>query len=126
MRFIATLLLAVLCLGAYAQTNYPVIVIPSISLFDSAASVKAYLSTNAILDYSDSFPLKVDLQCLEGYQRKGPAWVYTYSFKKPQPGRIIRVVHYMDGEIVELDHDPLTAEQGGPGYSAQSALSPDP
>ena len=106
MKIIMVLLIAGLCLVAQLGAQPPAEISPAISLFDSVDAVKAFLANSAKQDYSDKYPSKVALQYFEGHPKQGQAWVYTFSFRKPQRGGDISIFHYMDGEILEFNHGP--------------------
>ena len=106
MKTILIFLISGLCLVAYVGAQPPQEFTPTISLYDSVDAVKAFLANSAKQDYSDKYPSKVALQYFEGHPKQGQAWVYTFSFKRPQRGGDISIFHYMDGEILEFNHGP--------------------
>lgn len=106
MNIVALMCISGLCLTTTAVAEPPTEITPEISLFDSANSVKAFLATSAQLDYSDKYPSKVALQYFDGNPKRGLAWVYTFSFKRPQRGSDFSIFHFMDGEILEFHHGP--------------------
>jgi hypothetical protein len=106
MKILAIIFISGLCLTAPAMAEPPAEISPAISLFDSANAVKAFLVTTAKMDYSDKYPSKVALQYFDGNPKQGLAWVYTFSFKRPQRGGDISIFHFMDGEIQEFHHGP--------------------
>jgi len=79
---------------------------PPISLFDSVERVKAFLKNEAKLNYSDKYLSGVRLIEVDGVPKKGTAWVYSFSFKKPRLGGDIVIYHYMDGQIIEFTCGP--------------------
>lgn len=79
---------------------------PRIPLFDSVERVKAFLKNEAKLDYSDKYLSGVKLAQVESVPRKGTAWVYSFSFKKPRLGGDVVIYHYMDGEMIEFTCGP--------------------
>ena len=108
MKTICLILLIATCLAtpAWTQTQAPTDSTPSISLFDSAERIKCFLKDEAKQDYSDKYLSGIRLQYLDGHPKKGLAWVYSFSFKKPQLGGDISIFHYLDGEIIEFNHGP--------------------
>lgn len=80
--------------------------VPTVSLFDSVEHVKTFLKNGAKLDYSDKYLSGVKLAQVESVPRKGTAWVYTFSFKKPRLGGDVVIYHYMDGEMIEFTCGP--------------------
>ena len=80
--------------------------VPAIGLFDSVERVESFLKNEAVQDYSDKYLSGIRLEYIEGHPRKGLAWVYSFSFRKPRLGGDISIFHYMDGEIVEFHHGP--------------------
>lgn len=79
---------------------------PQISLFESMERVKLFLKNEAKYDYSDKYLSSVSLHYLDGHPKKGLAWVYSFSFKKPRMGGSISIFHYMSGEVIEFYHGP--------------------
>ncbi|HNQ78535.1 MAG TPA: hypothetical protein PK747_02640 [Acidobacteriota bacterium] len=79
---------------------------PPISLFSSIEQVKAFLEKKAKLDYSDKYLSGVKLAQVESVPRKGTAWVYSFTFKKPRLGGDVVIYHYMDGEMIEFTCGP--------------------
>ncbi|HOR78447.1 MAG TPA: hypothetical protein PLG04_06560 [Anaerolineaceae bacterium] len=106
MKILMVFLIAGLCLVAQLGAQPPTEITPAISLFDSADAVKAFLANSAKQDYSDKFLSGIAWHYFEGHPKAGPAWVYTFAFKKPRHGGNISIYHYMDGEIVEFLHGP--------------------
>ena len=106
MKIFAAIFISGLCLIAPALAEPLTETSPAIGLFDSVSAVKTFLATGAKMDYSDKYPSKVALQYFDGHPKQGLAWVYTFSFKRPQRGSDISIFHYMDGEILEFNHGP--------------------
>jgi len=79
---------------------------PAISLFDSVERIKLFLKDEAKQNYDDKYLSGITLKYFEGHPKKGLAWVYSFSFKKPRLGGDISIFHFMDGEIVEFHHGP--------------------
>lgn len=79
---------------------------PAVSLFSSVERVKVFLEKEAKLDYSDKFLSGVKLTNVESIPKRGQAWVYSFSFKKPRLGGDIVIYHYMDGELIEFECGP--------------------
>ncbi|MBF0101650.1 MAG: hypothetical protein HQK77_12155 [Desulfobacterales bacterium] len=76
---------------------------PEISLFDSVERIKIFLKNEAKQDYSDKYLSGITLHYFDGeHPKKGLAWVYSFSFKKPRLGGDISIYHYMDGKIIEF------------------------
>jgi hypothetical protein len=95
-----------LSLLASAQAEAPTESTPPIGLFDSAERIKSFLKDEARQDYSDKYLSGIRLHFVDGHPRKGLAWLYTFSFKKPRLGGDISIFHYVDGEIIEFHHGP--------------------
>lgn len=79
---------------------------PAISLFQSVETIKSFLKDGAKQNYDDKYLSGITLQYIEGHPKKGFAWVYLFSFKKPRLGGDVSIFHFMDGEIIEFHHGP--------------------
>lgn len=79
---------------------------PAISLFESIERIELFLKDEAKQNYDDKYLSGITLQYFEGHPRKGLAWVYSFSFKKPRLGGDVSIFHFMDGEIIEFHHGP--------------------
>jgi len=79
---------------------------PPISLFDSVERIKTFLKDEAKQNYDDKYLSGITLKYFDGHPRKGLAWVYSFSFKRPRLGGDVSIFHYMDGQIIEFHHGP--------------------
>ncbi len=80
--------------------------IPAISLFESVERVRAFLKTEAKLDYADKYLSGITLHYIDAHPQKGFAWLYSFAFNTPRLGGSISIYHYMDGEIIESHQGP--------------------
>jgi len=106
-RFVSVFFIAIAFLSsASAQESAIDTTTPAISLFDSVERIKLFLKDEAKQNYDDKYLSGITLKYFENHPKKGLAWIYSFSFKKPRLGGDISIFHFMDGEIVEFHHGP--------------------
>ena len=109
MKYIAHIFVAAFLIGSSVPVMAQESIIdttPSISLFESVEMIKSFLKDGAKQNYDDKYLSGITLQYFEGHPRKGFAWVYSFSFKKPRLGGDMSIFHFIDGEIIEFHHGP--------------------
>jgi len=79
---------------------------PQIGLFESVERVRAFLEEEAVEDYTGTHLSGVSLHLFDGTPRSGLAWVYTFSYDPPRLGGEPCILHFMDGEILEIRLGP--------------------
>jgi len=106
MKTIMLLIVITMCCVGEVQSQEFADSTPKISLFESAERIKSFLKSEAKQDYSDKYLAGITLHYFDGHPKKGIAWVYSFSFKRPQLGGDISIYHFMDGEVIEFNHGP--------------------